>query len=53
MPEKYKRKLMFYIIDYVEELLENYIYHLDLDNYLDDKSFSTHSNILVSPFGKS
>lgn len=52
MPEKYKRKLMFYIIDCVEELLENYIYHLDLDNYPDDKSFSTHSNILVSPFGR-
>lgn len=51
MPEAYKRMVMFSIIDCVEELLENCIYHLDLDNYPDDKSMATHSNILVSLFG--
>ena len=51
LPGRYKAKIMLSILDSIEELLDNNIYHLDVSNYPDDKSKTTHSNILVSMLG--
>lgn len=52
LPKELKRKILLSILESIEELLDCNIYHLDIANYSDDRRLSTHSNILVSLFGK-
>lgn len=60
MPIKFKRKIIKNVLIEIEELLDNYIYHTDIDNsphsisyYLDNNNFPRakkgHSHILVNP----
>lgn len=50
LPEEQRRKLLLLVIDRVEELVQHYIYPLDISNSpLRDKL--SHSNILVSLLG--
>lgn len=52
LPKWFKSKVLVSVCDSVEELLYNYIYHLDLANYPDELRKVSHSNVLVSLGGK-
>lgn len=55
-PLKFKKAIMLKVLHNVKELLDNYIYHVDLDNspYASDSWFKGelvgHSHVLINPF---